>query len=155
MLETLFAFLGGSAFRMLFGEISAAWTKFQDHRHELALMEVQARLDAQRHTQQLEMVRVQADAGIQVVRVQADADVARTEADAWLDAVRATTMRSGITWVDAWNSSIRPALATACVLLIVGDWWQADMNLDDYNWTLISAVIGVFIGDRALTLRGK
>ena len=155
MIETLFAFLGGSAFRMLFGEISAAWTKYQDHKHELSMIAAQSRVDAQRHAEQLEMVRVQADAGIQVIRVQGDADVARTEADAWLDAVRATSTRSGITWVDAWNSSIRPALATACVLLIVGDWVQAGFDLYQYNWTLISAVIGVFIGDRSLTLRGK
>ena len=155
MIETLLAFLGGNAFRLLFGEISNAWTKWQDHRHELSMLEVTARMDAARHAQNLEAIRVQAELGVQTIRVQGEADVARTEGDAWLEAVKATGRATGIAWVDAWNGAIRPALATMCMLLIAGDWVQAGWDLDNYSWTLISAVIGIYIADRSLLARGK
>jgi hypothetical protein len=155
MIETLFAFLGGNAFRLLFGELSSAWTKWQDHRHELAMLQIQAEADAARHAQNLEAIRVQAELGVQTIRVQGEADVSRTEGDAWLDAVRATSRATGVAWVDAWNGAIRPALATMCMLLIVGDWVQSGWDLDSYSWTLISAVIGIYIADRSLLARGK
>ena len=82
MLATLLSFLGGSAFRMLWGEISAAWTKYQDHKHELALLQVQAAMEAARHAQNLEAIRVQAELGVKTIAVQAEADIARTDADA-------------------------------------------------------------------------
>ena len=155
MIETLLAFLGGNAFRLLFGEISNAWTKWQDHRHELSMLEVTARMDAARHAQNLEAIRVQAELGVQTIRVQGEADVSRVEGDAWLEAVKATGRATGIAWVDAWNGAIRPALATMCMLLIVGDWVESGWDLDNYSWALISAVIGIYIADRSLLARGK
>ena len=155
MIETLLAFLGGNAFRLIWGEVSAAWSRFQDHRHELAMLEVQSRIDAARHAQNLEAIRVQAELGVQTIRVQGDADVARGEVDAWLEGVRATTVRTGVAWVDAWNGSIRPALATVSILMVAGDWIAAGWDLDNYSWTLVSAVIGVYIADRSLLARGK
>lgn len=155
MIETLLAFLGGNAFRLIWGEISAAWTRHQDHRHELAMLQATAAAEAARHAQNLEAIRVQAELGVQTIRVQGEADVARTEADAFLAAVQATSARTGIAWVDAWNGAIRPALATMCMALIVGDWAQSGWDLDNYSWTLISAVIGIYIADRSLLARGK
>ena len=81
--------------------------------------------------------------------------MARTEADAFVEAVKATGARTGVVWVDAWNGAIRPALATMCMLLIVGDWVQSGWDLDSYSWALISAVIGIYIADRSLLARGK
>jgi hypothetical protein len=155
MIESLIAFLGGSAFRMLWGEIASAWTKYQDHRHEIAMLEIQSRIDAQRHAQQLEMVRVQAEAGVQVIRVRGEADVATAEASAWVEAVRATTKPTGVRWIDGWNGSIRPALATLAGLLIAGDFIAAEFVLSDQNRAIVSAGLGVFLADRALGYRGK
>ena len=155
MIETLLAFLGGNAFRMLFGEISSAWTKWQDHRHELSMIEAQAKVDALRHSQQVEMVRIQAEQAVTVIRVQGDADVAKGEADAFVEAVKATATRTGVAWVDAWNGAIRPALASACIVMVAGDWAQSGFDLDNYSWALISAVIGVYVADRSLLARGK
>ena len=155
MLETLMAFLGGNAFRLLWGEISNAWTKYQDHKHELALLEIQSRLDAQRHSQQVEMVRIQAEQAVQVIRVKGEADVSTSEADAFIEAVKATAVKTGVAWVDAWNGSIRPALASVCILMVAGDWAQSGFDLDNYSWALISAVIGVYVADRSLLARGK
>lgn len=155
MIESLIAFLGGNAFRMLFGEISSAWTKHQDHRHELAMMRLQADVEAQRHGQQVEMTRLQTEAQVSVVRVQGEADIARGETDAFVEAVRATSRSSGVAWVDAWNGAIRPGLATMAGLLIAAHFARSGFALDEPGWALVSAIIGVYIADRSLAKRGK
>jgi hypothetical protein len=155
MIESLIAFLGGNAFRMLFGEISSAWTKHQDHRHELAMMRLQADVEAQRHGQQVEMTRLQTEAQVSVVRVQGEADIARGETDAFVEAVRATSRSSGVAWVDAWNGAIRPGLATMAGLLIAAHFARSGFALDETGWALVSAIIGVYIADRSLAKRGK
>ena len=155
MLATLLSFLGGSAFRMLWGEISSAWTKHQDHAHELSLLELQVRADAARHVQTLESLRVQSELGVRTIAVQADADVSRAEADAFTRAVDITGRQIGVRWVDAWNGAIRPALATACILLWLLHGWRNGFVLDEQGWGLLAAVVGVYIADRSLAKRGK
>lgn len=155
MIESLIAFLGGNAFRLLFGEISAAWTKYQDHRHELSMMRLQAEIEAQRHTQAVEMTRLQTEAQVEVVRVQGEADIARGEADAFVEAVRATSRSVGVAWVDAWNGAIRPGLATLAGVLIAAHFARSGFALDEAGWALVSAILGVYIADRNLAKRGK
>ena len=48
MFSGLIAFLGGSAFRMIWGELAAWLTARQDHRHELERMRLSADLEAAR-----------------------------------------------------------------------------------------------------------
>jgi len=155
MIESLIAFLGGNAFRLLFGEISSAWTKYQDHRHELSMMRLQAEIEAQRHGQQVEMTRLQTEAAVTVVRVQGEADIARGETDAFVEAVRATSRSTGVAWVDAWNGAIRPGLATLAAALIAGHFARTGFALDEPGWALVSAILGVYIADRNLAKRGK
>lgn len=155
MLEAFLMFLGGSTFRAIWGEVAAFVTKRQDHQQELALMAMQQRTDAQRHSQQVEMIRIEAERQVQVIRVQGDADVARIESDAWLDAVRATSRPSGVRWVDGWNGAIRPGLATLAGTLIVGDFVSGGYVLSDAGWAIVSAALGVFLADRALRYQGK
>ena len=155
VISTVFAFLGGNAFRLLWGEVSAAWSKYQDHRHELAMLQIQAQMEAARHSQQLESIRVQAELGVQTIRVQGEADISRAEADAFTAAVQATATPTGISWVDAWNGSIRPALATICGFLWVLHVARAGWTLDEQGWALLGAILGIYVADRTLTKRGK
>lgn len=155
MIESLLAFLGGGAFRLIWGEISAAWTKHQDHKHELAMMRLQSEVEAQRHSQQVEMVRLQTEAEVAVVRVQGEADIARGETDAFVEAVRATSRSVGVAWVDAWNGAIRPGLATMAAVLIAAHFARSGFVLDEQGWSLVAAIIGVYIADRNLMKRGK
>lgn len=155
MIETLVSFLGGAAFRAIWSEVAGAWRSYQDHKHELAMLEVTARMDAQRHAQNLEMVRVQAELGVRTIEVQADADVARGESDAFLEAVRATGRPTG-TWItDAWNAAIRPALATVCMLLWIAHVARSGWTLDDRGWMLLGAALGVYVADRTLAKMGR
>lgn len=155
MIETLIAFLGGSAFRAIWGAIASAWTKYQDHKHELAMLEITGRLDAQRHAQNLEMVRLQAEMGVKTIEVQGEADIGRIEADAFMRAVEATSKSTGYWLTDAWNAAIRPALATVCILLWVADVARNEWILDNRDWMLLGAVLGVYVADRTLAKMSK
>lgn len=155
MFTTLISFLGGNAFRMLWGEVSALLTKSQDHAHEIERMRLQAELDAAQHARNLEAQRMQAELGVQVIRVQAEADLGAVEAEAWRDAVGATGRKTGSGLIDAWNGAIRPAVATVCIALWVLHVSRAGWVLDEQGWAILGAALGIYLADRTLTKRGK
>lgn len=155
MLMTLLSFLGGTAFRMLWGEVSAMLTKRQDHRHELERLRLQADHDAAQHARNLEAIRVQAELGVQTIRVQAEGDISRAEADAWREAVTSVGRQTGIWLVDLWNGCIRPLVATVCVALWVLHVRRAGWQLDDQGWSILGAALGLYLADRTLAKRGK
>jgi len=155
MITTLISFLGGSVFRMLWGEISAWLTKQQDQSHEIERLKLQAQIDAEQHKRNLETYKAQAEAGIKVIEQQAAAAMRGTETDAWLEAVKGTTQKVGVTWVDAWNSLIRPLVATWAIAVITIHYANAGWVLDDNGWGLCGAALGIYLADRALFKRGK
>lgn len=155
MLTTLLSFLGGSAFRMLWGEISSWLNRRQDHAFELERLRLQAQIDSEQHARNLEAIRVQHELGVQVIRVQGEADVGRAEADAWRAAVESIGRPSGIWLVDTWNGVIRPLLATICIVLVVLHFHDAGWRLDDRGWALVGAVLGLYVAERSLFRRGK
>lgn len=154
MLTSLLAFFGGSVFRMLWGELAAIWTRRQEHQYEIERIKLQERLEAAQHARQLEAQAQQAALKVKVIQVAAEAQVSGLEASAWQEAVKLTGFKSGLSWVDAWNALIRPALATWAVVMITGHyctWWA----LDARGWELCGAVLGIYVADRALFKRGK
>ena len=56
MISALVSFLGGSVFRMIWGEASAYLNKRQDHRHETEMLKVQAELEQAKHGRDLEQM---------------------------------------------------------------------------------------------------
>lgn len=154
MFSALLSFLGGTAFRMIWGELAAYISKSQEQRHEIERLRLQGELDAAQHARNLEAIRVQAELGIKTIEVQSQAAVSQLETQSWLEAVKATGARSGTAWVDAWNSVIRPGIATWAVLLISGHYLGGWM-LDDNGWSLCGAALGIYLADRALFKRNK
>jgi hypothetical protein len=155
MITTLISFLGGSVFRMIWGEASAWLTKRQDHSQELDRMRLQAEFDAAAHARNIETIKVQADAGVRVIQQQAAAHVQGTEADAWLDAVKGTSRNTGIKLIDAWNGVIRPFVATWAVAMITIHYAHNGWVLDENGWGLCGVALGIYLADRALFKRGK
>lgn len=154
MLSALMSFLGGSVFRMIWGEISAAVTRRQEHRHEIERMRLQADLEAAAHARQLEAVRIQAELGVQMIRVQGEAETARIEAEGWLEAVRATGRSIGVAWVDAWNAIIRPGVATWAVgMLTLSE--LGVFTITETTASVCFAALGIYLADRTLGKRGK
>lgn len=155
MLSGLLSFLGGSAFRMIWGECSAWLTARQEHAHELARIELQGRLDAETHARNMEALRVQSELGIKVVEAQSRADLSRIEGDAWGDIVRATARPTGIKIIDAWNGSVRPLLATLSIFIVVAEVVAAHFVLSDWTQSLVASILGLYVADRSLSKRGK
>lgn len=154
MLSAVLSFFGGSAFRMLWGEISAWLNKQQDHKHEIERMRLEAELAAAQHQRQQDAIRLQAEMGVKVIEAQAVADVGRIEAEGWLDAVRSTGKAVGIAWVDAWNAAIRPGGATWAIGMLTLD-ALAVVNVGDGTEQVCFAFLGLFVADRTLGKRGK
>lgn len=154
MFTALLSFLGGTAFRMLWGEISHWITERQQHQQELDRMKLQGDLDAAQHGRQMESMRMQADMGIKVIEAQSAAVIGGLEAEGWLEAVKATGRSVGIAWVDAWNASIRPAVATWSVLMLTADAAKI-IVLTEFTTSVCSAALGIYLADRNLAKRGK
>lgn len=154
-MSALLSFLGGSVFRMLWGELSAFFKAKQEHKYELERLKLQGELDAALHARNMEALRVQAELGVKTIEAQRAADVSRTEADAWLEAVRATGRSTGIWFVDLWNGVIRPGLATIAVLAVVAEIVAMGFLLSDWHRELFAAILGLYVADRSLTKRGK
>lgn len=156
MLSAILSFLGGSAFRMIWGELSAWFTAKQDHEQEMQRMRFQAELDAAQHIRNMEAQKLQAELGIKIVEAQAVAAVDEIEANAWLSTVQATGKRIGVAWVDAWNAIIRPAGATWAILILTANemHWLAQ-PMTEGTQAVAFAFLGLFVADRALGKKGK
>lgn len=155
IISALFSFLGGSAFRMIWGEIAAWMNKKQDHAHEMDMMRLQSTLEAERHTRNLEQLRLAADLKLTEVRVAGDLAIEKAAADAFTEAQKTLRAPSGIKWVDGWNGSIRPAMATIALALWVFALAKAGFVTGDWDRELIAGILGFYIADRTLAKRGK
>jgi len=148
MITALMTFLGGATVRLFIGHLFDFITKWQDQKNELARLTLQGQLDAAQHTRNLEAIKVQADLGVKVIEAQTEAQVTQAEADAFIEAVRATGQRTGIMWVDLWNGIVRPLLASMCIVLWVAKIVGAGFVLDEWDRELMGLALGVFVGGR-------
>ena len=89
------------------------------------------------------------------MRTQREADLDRADVGAWADAVAAVGRSTGIKFLDIWNGSIRPALATLAMLVIVFEIVQNGFILSDWDRELVGAILGIYVADRSLARRGK
>lgn len=154
MITALLSFLGGNVFRMIFGEVISYLNKKQDHAQELDRMKLQNALDAAQHERNLKAITVQAELGVKTIQVQAEAAIGEIEAQGWLEAVKGTTTKTGLAWVDAWNAIIRPSLATwSIVMITLGEF--AVVHLSDNTIALAGVALGIYVADRQLFKRGK
>lgn len=155
MFSALLSFLGGSVFRMIWGEVSAFFTRKQEHANEMERLRFQAELDDRAHERRMESVRFEAEQQVKIIRVQADAAVGQLEAEGWLEAVKATGRSVGVAWVDAWNAVIRPGVATWGVAMLTLAEIGAITALSEGTQSVIFAALGIYLADRTLGKRGK
>lgn len=155
MISALISFLGGSAFRMIWGEVSAYFSKKQEHAQELDRMRLESDLERERHARDCERLRLQSELGVKEVVVQRDADLSRIEGDAWRELVSSTAKLTGIKFLDIWNGVIRPLLATLAIAVVVAEIAKNGFALSDWDRELVAAILGIYLADRSLTKRGK
>lgn len=154
-LSGLFSFLGGSFFRMIWGEVSSYFNKLQDHQFEIERMNLQNTLDDANHTRTIEMLRLQSELGLKVVEAQSAANIGLEEAKAFTVAQANAFQRTGIFLVDLWNNVIRPACATVALVLWIYKLVHVQGVMDAWDLDLIGAIFGFFFADRSLIKRGK
>lgn len=154
-MSAILSFLGGSAFRAIWGEFSTWMNRRQEHAQELERMRLQNDLDIQRSTQQMASLRLQSELGIKTVQVQADAADRTADAEAFAAAIKQAAQPTGIRWVDAWNASVRPAVASVCIVLWVLALYQRSWVMIAWDFDLTASVMGFYFADRTLRRNGK
>lgn len=151
----LLSFLGGGVFRAIWGEAAGFISKWQDSKIEADATRLQAELEAARHAREMERLKVVSDLGIKEIEVRSDAEVEAKDAEAFIAAMATINAKSGVKWVDGWNSSIRPAAATTALLL----WWfclyQNGFQLTDWDKELVSVIIGFYFAHRVYSSKNK
>jgi len=155
MFSALFSFLGGSAFRMVWGEVSAWFTAKQEHDQELARMAEQEKINAAQHARNLEAMKLQCDLGIKTVSAQLEGDLSKIEVSAWASAVDSIGKPTGNKFIDTWNGSVRPLLATMAIAAVVFEIVRNGFVLSDWDRELFAAILGLYVADRTLQHRGK
>ena len=151
----LLEFLGGAAFRALLGQGLEVWTKWQDHRHEREMMELQMRFDERRADIQMQQQRLAAELQVKTVEIQRDADIQKEEAAAFREAMKQAFQPSGIKWVDAWNGVIRPAFATTVLFLWFKILYAQGFVPSPWDLDAMGVVLGFFFADRTMKKAGK
>lgn len=154
-MSAILTFLGGGAFRAIWGELSAYMTKRQEHKLEIERLRVQGELDAAQHQRQMASIQLQHQMGVETIRVQSEAATEASAAAAFQEAIARAAQPTGIAWVDAWNGCIRPAFATAALFLWVLCLHQQGWRPNEWDLSLIGAVAGFYFADRTLRKRGK
>lgn len=154
MISAVLSFLGGSVFRMIWGEVSSWVNKKLEHAQEMDRMRLQADLDERAHQRRMESVRFEAEQQVKIIQVQAEAAVGQLEAEGWLEAVKATGRKVGVAWVDAWNAGIRPGLATWGIIMLTLEAF-ALAQITEGTASVIFAALGIFVADRTLGKKGK
>src|SRR3569623_12042 len=126
MFSGILSFLGGSAFRMIWGEVASFFEKKQDHKQEVERLKLEGDID-----QELGAIQ------------------------GFIEAQKNFGQPTGVKWVDAWNASIRPAYATVALTLWVLALSQQNWVMAAFDVELSAAIAGVFFADRTLMKRGK
>jgi len=123
----------------------------QDKKHELEVMEVQIRQQKELATQKLEAINVEAD-----IRE--------------IEALQKSMQPTGVVWIDAYRSSVRPTITYAFFLLFIFVEISAYLSLtaagisglnavqiiwDEETKALFAAVISFWFGGRAISRLSK
>jgi S-formylglutathione hydrolase FrmB len=110
MLAALVSFLGGSVFRMVWGEVSNFVNKRQDHTFEIERLKLQSDMDDRAHQRTQEAIRLQSELGVKTIEAQAESNVLTAEADAFTEAMKNALTPTGIYGVDTLSGQQRPLL---------------------------------------------
>jgi hypothetical protein len=155
MLSALLSFLGGSVFRMLWGEISSFFKAKQEHAQEMERMRLQMELEDKRAEQDRERIKLQHDLGVKEVQIAGDVEIAKSEASAFMAAMKDANKKTGIAIVDIWNGIIRPSYATLALALWAFKVYTQGFKMDDFDIGMLAVIAGFYFADRSLSKRGK
>lgn len=140
---------------MIWGEVSSWLSKRQEHSFEIQRLRLQDEIDEKAHARNLAAIQLQAELGEKQIRVAGEVAANAAEIQGWVAAQRQAFKPTGIRWVDAWNSVIRPSFATVALGLWILMVYRNGFVPSQWDLDLIGAVAGFFFADRSLGKRGK
>lgn len=154
MIETLIGTLLGGTFRML-PEVLKWFDRKDERSHELAMFDKQLAAD-----------KMRADAQQQLSQLQSDTTIATSELATMIAATTAQSVKSGVRWVDALSSLMRPLITFWWVIVLysaalVARFWvlvqAGTSNLDAIVmlWgtdekAIVASIISFWFVDRSL-----
>lgn len=106
MIETLFGTLFGGLFRMA-PEVLKWLDRKDERKHELAMLD-----------KNIEADKLKAQSAKELAQVEADKSIGVAEIQALIEGAKAQAVQTGIRWVDAFNSLIRPTLALQWLIVL-------------------------------------
>ena len=144
----ILSFLGGTAFRWLFGEALDFLKRKQELANELSMLQLQHQLDRDKHQWQQEAIKAQAELGIKVIEAKRESDRESASDAAFLAAIEGVNeAQKRKDWIGAWNAAIRPLLATVAIFSLFGE-SMGWLTLSALFAEVSCAVLGVFVGER-------
>ena len=148
-MTALISFLGSAGLRWLLGELLGIFRAREDRRAEIDMLRLQADLERERAERQRQAVKDAADAGVKLIEAQREASSGEMQDRMMLAAVESIGRPSGIAWVDALNSSVRPTLAYVSIFLLAGSAiWPAHIVLTGSLGEVVCGVLGLYVGGR-------
>jgi hypothetical protein len=106
MIETLLGTVFGGLFRLA-PEVIKVIDRKDERKHELSMFD-----------KQLDADKMKGDQAQHMADTQAEAQIGAAEIQALVEATKAQAAQTGIKWVDAMNSAIRPLLALQWLIFL-------------------------------------
>lgn len=144
------SFIGGTAFRWLFGELIGYLKARQETQAELERMRLEHEQAKDRAEWQRQAVAEAAAAGIKLVEAKAEAQSMQAADDAFLSAIGGVNEASKRTdWIGAFNALIRPELAQVSIILLAAHaFWPQHVMITGIVGEVICGALGLFVGER-------
>ncbi|HEY6019158.1 MAG TPA: hypothetical protein VIY48_04440 [Candidatus Paceibacterota bacterium] len=156
MIETLLTLFGGGLGGLLrfVPEIIKFFGDKQDREHEYRMTQLQLDIDKARSEQAIDLVHANGDMA-----------QAAGEMQAYIEAIKGQSVRSGVKWLDGLNQSVRPvvtywwmSLFTVYKIATIYAAYLVWTTLDDFIaklWTtqdagVLSMILGFWFVDRAI-----
>lgn len=154
-LSSVIGLFGGAAFRAIWAGVGGLISSWVEHKQEIQKAELQDRLDANKHQRNLTEMETAKRLELQVIERKGEIDLSLLDGEIFKSGLENLGKPSGFWIIDAWKSSIQPALATLVLWMVFQHYYTLNFKLDDRGWELCGAVIGMYVADRFLFRRGQ
>lgn len=149
LISAALSFLTGAVGRALIGRAIDWIEKRQEHLQEIDRIREQEKIDAAKHTRQMELIAQQASLKIGEIKLVGETQIGVAEANAFAEAMKPQPP-TGVRWIDGWNGTIRPATASLCLALWLLTFIRTWFEITDWDRNLIASVLGYYFADRHL-----
>lgn len=154
-LPALISFLGGATARALIGHVIKWFEQKQTHMQEQESLRLQDELAQNAHVRQLDLIKQQSDLKLGEIKLVGENAIGIAEAQAFVEAQKVANTPTGNKFVDAWNGTIRPAVASVAIIIWLMKIIKAGLTVTAWDENLVASVFGYYFADRQLGKRNR